>query len=116
MRKLTSIKDNIFTSKLLDVIMSNDSEEPDSYLFIVMEYVEHDLKKLLQASNKMFEFSEDHVVTIMYNCLCALKFLHSANIMHRDIKPANLLVDGSCQVKICDFGLSRTVPTKQISV
>ncbi|MFN9897420.1 MAG: protein kinase domain-containing protein [bacterium] len=32
----------------------------------------------------------------MYNSLCALKYIHSANIIHRDIKPANLLVDGFC--------------------
>jgi serine/threonine protein kinase len=34
--------------------------------------------------------------------------MHSANIIHRDIKPANILINTKCQVKICDFGLSRT--------
>ena len=29
--------------------------------------------------------------------------------MHRDIKPANILIDSNCQIKICDFGLSRTL-------
>ena len=37
-----------------------------------------------------------------------MNYLHTANIMHRDIKPANILVDGDCQVKLCDFGLART--------
>lgn len=31
--------------------------------------------------------------------------------MHRDIKPANILISDECVVKICDFGLSRTVPS-----
>ena len=31
-----------------------------------------------------------------------------ANVLHRDIKPANILLNRYLQVKICDFGLSRT--------
>ena len=46
---------------------------------------------------------------ILYNIVCALKFLHSANIMHRDIKTSNILVDEDCNIKICDFGLSRSM-------
>ena len=51
-------------------------------------------------------FKEEHKLTIMYNMLCGLNFLHTANIMHRDIKPANILVNTNCSVKYCDFGLS----------
>jgi serine/threonine protein kinase len=41
--------------------------------------------------------------------LCSLKYLHSANLIHRDLKPANLLFNTKCQIKICDFGLSRSM-------
>ena len=47
---------------------------------------------------------------ILYNIACALKVLHSANVMHRDIKTSNILVDEDCNIKICDFGLSRSMP------
>ena len=47
----------------------------------------------------------------MYNLLCSLKYLHTANIMHRDIKPSNILIDHVCGTKICDFGLARQRPT-----
>ena len=30
--------------------------------------------------------------------------------MHRDIKTSNILVDEDCNIKICDFGLSRSMP------
>jgi serine/threonine protein kinase len=39
-----------------------------------------------------------------------MNFLSSANIVHRDLKPANILMNKKCQVKICDFGLARTLP------
>lgn len=35
--------------------------------------------------------------------------MHSAKIIHRDIKPANILINEDCSVKICDFGLSRSL-------
>ena len=33
--------------------------------------------------------------------------MHSAGILHRDLKPRNILVNTNCDLKICDFGLSR---------
>jgi mitogen-activated protein kinase 1/3 len=33
-------------------------------------------------------------------------------VVHRDLKPSNLLIDTSCNVKICDFGISRVLPVK----
>ena len=74
-----------------------------------MEHMESDLKKLLNQSAD-FDFTEEHVVLLMYNLIRAMKFIHSANVMHRDIKPANILVDSHFNVKICDFGIARSLP------
>ena len=74
-----------------------------------MDFVKQDLKKVLLQKPA---FDEDHMITIMYNLLCALKFLHSANIIHRDIKPANILISSKCEITICDFGLARSMPKK----
>lgn len=40
--------------------------------------------------------------------LRGLKYVHSANVLHRDLKPSNLLLNATCDLKICDFGLART--------
>ena len=80
-----------------------------TYLFVVMDLSEFSLKNLMDSDQKL---EEDHVVSIIYNILSALNFVHSANIVHRDIKPANILLDDNCQVKICDFGLSRCLPKR----
>jgi len=45
--------------------------------------------------------------------LRGLKFIHSANVIHRDLKPSNLLLNGNCDLKICDFGLARGVKDEQ---
>lgn len=47
----------------------------------------------------------------MYQTLRALKSIHSAGIVHRDLKPANLLLNANCDLKVCDFGLARSVKT-----
>jgi len=54
-------------------------------------------------------FTEEHVKQLLYNLVCALKFLHKSGMMHRDLKPSNILVDSSMNVRLCDFGLTRGV-------
>lgn len=85
--------------------ITNQSENFD-HLFLVMEYVETDFKKLLSATPTT-QVDEDHIITILYNMLCATNYIHSANIIHRDLKPANFLINSNCNIKLCDFGLSR---------
>ena len=45
----------------------------------------------------------------MYNLLCAIKYLHESKVIHRDLKPANILVNEDCSVKLCDYGLARSI-------
>ena len=78
-----------------------------------MEYETSDLAMIIK-NGVTSSISQDNLKLILYNLLCALKFLHSANVIHRDIKPANLLINKDCQIKITDFGLSRTLPESLI--
>jgi len=46
---------------------------------------------------------------IMYQILKGMKYLHSSEIIHRDLKPSNILINSDCHLKICDFGLARSL-------
>lgn len=46
-----------------------------------------------------------------YQILRALKAMHSADVIHRDLKPSNLLLNANCDLKVCDFGLARSIRT-----
>ena len=67
-----------------------------------------DLKNMM--SSHFNDLDDSHIVTILYNLLCAVNYIHSANIIHRDIKPSNVLINDNCEIKICDFGISRVMP------
>lgn len=54
-----------------------------------------------------------HKQYIIYQVLKCLKFMHSANLLHRDLKPSNLLLNSECHVKVADYGLARSLDTKE---
>ena len=108
------MKNNYFTTKLLDILVPVTEEkhlEEFNSIFLIMDYAEMDMHRLF--SNPNVKISDAHVATILYNLLCGLKFMHSAGVIHRDIKPDNILMTGECGVKLCDFGLSRTIETSK---
>ncbi|KAK2494557.1 hypothetical protein MC885_004681 [Smutsia gigantea] len=67
------------------------------------DLMETDLYKLLKTQH----LSNDHICYFLYQILRGLKYIHSANVLHRDLKPSNLLLNTTCDLKICDFGLAR---------
>eukprot|EP00079_Xenopus_tropicalis_P034148 XP_017947919.1 PREDICTED: mitogen-activated protein kinase 6 isoform X2 [Xenopus tropicalis] len=73
-------------------------------VYIVQDYMETDLAKLLEQG----PLREEHARLFMYQLLRGLKYIHSANVLHRDLKPANLFINTEdLVVKIGDFGLAR---------
>jgi len=74
----------------------------DAYL--VTDRMDTDLSRLLASKEPL---SEDHCKYFMYQMLCGLAYVHSANVIHRDLKPANVLINSNCELKISDFGLAR---------
>ena len=104
LRRLSQFEGNVHTIKLYDVVANEDLD----HVFIVMEFIKSDLKKILGRADSV-EMSQEHSSVLIYKLLCAVNYLHSANIIHRDLKPGNILIDENCNLKICDFGLARTM-------
>lgn len=67
---------------------------------------ECDLTRIVTSKQPL---SEQHVQYFTYQILRGTKYIHTAHVLHRDLKPGNLLVMSSCDLAICDFGLSRGV-------
>ena len=91
--------------KLLDIIPPLD---PFSFteFYIILDYVESDMRRIVKDN---ISLDMVHIKTIMYNVLLGIKYMHQLQVVHRDLKPANILVKENCNVKLCDFGLSRAI-------
>ncbi|KAK3819631.1 MAG: kinase-like domain-containing protein [Benniella sp.] len=74
-------------------------------IFIVMDFIEHDLKELMSGMKQPFLQSE--VKTLMLQLLSATELLHENWILHRDLKTSNLLLNNQGEIKVADFGLAR---------
>ncbi|CAN3363935.1 mitogen-activated protein kinase Slt2p/MPK1 [Diutina catenulata] len=74
----------------------------DVYLY--EELMECDMNQIIRSKQAL---TDSHYQSFVYQILCGLKYIHSADVLHRDLKPGNLLVNADCELKICDFGLAR---------
>ena len=74
-------------------------------VYVVMDFIEHDLKTLLTLMPSPFLQSE--IKTLMLQLLSAVAHCHSNWILHRDLKTSNLLMNNRGMIKVADFGLAR---------
>ena len=91
---------------LLDVLKADNDKD----IYLVFEFLETDLHAAIRAN----VLQDVHKRYIVYQTLKALKYMHSAELLHRDMKPSNLLLNSDCLMKVCDFGLARSLPESRI--
>ena len=82
---------------------------PSEYdrLLIVLEYAPG--KELFDEILEKKKIEEERARNISIKVLDAIAYIHNVNILHRDIKPENILLTDDGNVKLLDFGLSRSV-------
>jgi len=118
--------------------MSDLEKLRESYkgnLFLVLEYISHDLTGLLDMAHK---FTEIQIKSITKQLLEVLEFMHLRNYVHRDLKvrffferivfilslhkslnfdaskTSNVLITDTYEVKLADFGLARSLESSFI--
>ncbi|XP_058132123.1 mitogen-activated protein kinase 15 isoform X8 [Dasypus novemcinctus] len=88
--------------RLLDVLRAANDRD----IYLVFESMDTDLNAVIRKGRLL---QDVHKRYVLYQLLRATSFLHSGNVVHRDQKPANVLLDANCVVKLCDFGLARSL-------
>lgn len=88
---------------LREVVVGEGESAGDVYL--VMEFLEHDLRTLQDEMEEPFMPSE--VKTLLLQLGSAVEFLHDHWILHRDLKTSNILMNNRGEIKIADFGMAR---------
>ncbi len=78
--------------------------------YMVMEFIEGVTLKSLIDNQRVL--GEKEAVEYAIQICSALSSAHKRGIIHRDIKPHNILIDGANQAKVTDFGIAKSLSTK----
>ncbi len=93
-------------------------DEPD-WAAISMEYVDGETLSGLrvQRPGKVFEADDLDLKTWCKQLCDALDYAHKkSGLVHRDLKPSNLMVNSRNNLKLVDFGISRSVSDTMVRI
>lgn len=87
------------------IVALHNSSHTVNQLILFMEYVEgQTLESMFSAGRLPLKTGIGYIRKI----LSALAYAHRQGVVHRDVTPANVIVTADDQVKLADFGLSKS--------
>ncbi len=79
------------------------------YLILVLDFCVHGS---LQENFQYYRKNLAEAYKIFRQTFLALRYIHEQQLVHRDIKPENILVDANMDIKIADFGVSKSLSSR----
>ncbi|MCA9729857.1 MAG: protein kinase, partial [Candidatus Eisenbacteria bacterium] len=84
---------------------------------VSMEYVDGGTLSALKIERPNRCFDADVLAPLVAKLCDALFYAHTrVKVAHRDLKPGNLMVDSSGDLKVADFGISRSISDTQTAL
>lgn len=93
-----------------NIVRTYDFVQDNTIAGISMEYVECDTLRNRRIDQPRGVFEPAQLGPWVRQLCSALDYAHTeAAIVHRDLKPANLMISARDQLKVADFGISRSL-------
>ncbi|OHT14019.1 hypothetical protein TRFO_15674 [Tritrichomonas foetus] len=79
---------------------------------VVFDYMPNDSLQVVVSRRRKFTPTQKMIA--MFGIAEAMRYLHSRKIVHRDLKPGNVLLNVRNEPVVCDFGLSKFMPSETL--
>jgi len=93
-----------------NIVQLKESFRRKGKLYLVFEYVDRNLLEILEQYPNGLD--QQLVKRFIYQLCKSIIYIHNNDMIHRDIKPENILITNDLNVKVCDFGFTRSLPQK----
>ena len=94
-----------------NIVAVIDRGDHDGQQFIVFEYVEGEtLKQLIERDGPL---PVERALELAIQIAHGLSSAHERGLVHRDVKPQNVLLNGSGEAKVTDFGIAREIDVQR---
>ncbi|XP_060719007.1 serine/threonine-protein kinase/endoribonuclease IRE1-like [Tachysurus vachellii] len=87
-----------------NIVRYLDFTHDQDFHYLCLQICEYNLEQYMEK-----KLDQEASKKLVKEVLLGLEYLHDEKIIHRDIKPANILIDVEGNVRLADFGISRTI-------